>query len=210
MPTNNLGLFVPAMGVDDFTLPVNHFVQNDNTGGEGYRECFGTSCAMLADYCLKGELRERKELEGHREPEDLYFSILAKYGDTTDPNANLKALEELGLDCYFSTSASLEDVSHSLYRGIPVVVGNGYKASGHMTLVNGRDPNGFDVLCPYGIRAGSSNSWHQIFRVASDAQQDHFSWSVLKRVFTDLGDEAGWALFTTAVRGVSTGVKAGM
>lgn len=208
MSTNELGLWIPPDGVDDFTLPVNHAIQNNNTGGEGYRECFMTSCTMLADHVLRGELTRQAQEQGLREPEDVYFQHMD--GDTTDAAVHIRALARMGINAYFSTTASLNDVSHSLYRGIPVPCGMAYKASGHWVLINGRDPQGFDVLCPYGIRNGASNTWTQIFRVNADASPDSMSWSLLKQIFVDLGPEAGWSIFCTKVKGISTGVKAGM
>ena len=45
--------------------------QNDNASGTGYRECFSSSCAMLARYW------------GKVANDDEYNAIRAKYGDTT-------------------------------------------------------------------------------------------------------------------------------
>jgi len=73
-------------------------------------------------------------------------------------------------------------------------------------LVNGRGPSGWDVLCPYGIRDGATDTWLQIFQTEAEAKQDSFSRRLLKAIFTDLGDENGYALFVTAVNGISTGV----
>lgn len=184
---------------NDFILPVNHRVQLDNTGGEGYRECFLTCSTMLADYLLQGWLtREAKRL-GLAEPEDVYATCLAKYGDTTDWNAHVKALADLKIESYVTHSASLSDVSKALYRGIPVIIGTKYKASGHIVLVVGRNSKGFTILCPNGIRHGASNNWERRFYSEAEAVPDQFSWTLLKRIFTDLGDEAGWALIVNQI-----------
>ena len=49
--------------------------QNDNTSGTGYRECFSSSCAMLARYW------------GKVGSDDEYNAIRAKYGDSTSAEA---------------------------------------------------------------------------------------------------------------------------
>lgn len=194
----------------NFTLPVNPRVQLDNSGGQGYRECFLTSATTLADYLLSGKLSQTAGLKGFAEPEDAYAEILQTFGDTTDWNAQVNALKKLGIDCYASKSASLNDVNHSLLQGIPVIIGTKYGGSGHIVLVVGRSPDGLEILCPNGIRAGATNGWIRRFANESEARPDHYSWSLLKQIFTDLGPEAGWALFCTAVEGVPTGVREGL
>ncbi len=208
MSAKQLGLYVPQG--DEFEIPLRHYTQIDNTGGQGYRECFLTSCCMVADYLLKWKITDLANHAGMAEPEDFYASILAKYGVTTDANAQLKALDELNIKGYFSTTASIADVVHSLYLGIPVVLGTAYKGSGHMVVAKGRTKSGLTIMCPNGIRNGSTNQWITRFYSEAQAAEDEYSWGLLKRVFTDLGDEAGWALFVTEVEGIKTGVKAGM
>lgn len=196
--------------LNDFTLPVKARVQLDNTGGEGYRECFLTAATMLADYLLTGKLSQTAKLKGLAEPEDAYAEILQALGDTTDWDAQTRALRKLGLDCYASRTASLSDVHHALCQGIPVLIGTKYGRSGHIVLVIGRTPQGFEILCPNGIRDGSSTGWIRRFSSEADARPDHYSWQLLNEVFTDLGPEAGWALFVTSIDGTPTGVRAGL
>jgi GH24 family phage-related lysozyme (muramidase) len=206
---NPLGIWMPQPGVNDFTIPVKHYTQVDNSGGRGYRECFKTSCTMLADYVTNGKLSEMRKQKGLPEPEDVYQSFMD--GDTTDASVHVRALKRLGIDAYFTTSASIKDVEASLNRGIPVPIGVKYKPNspgggGHWVVVNGRGPKGWDVLCPYGIRNGSSDAWIQIFQAESDAKADNFSLGLLGAIFTDLGPENGYAIFVTAVNGIATGV----
>jgi GH24 family phage-related lysozyme (muramidase) len=210
---NPLNIWVPQPGLNDFTIPVNHYTQVDNSGGRGYRECFKTACTMLADYLTQGKLSELKQQRGLAEPEDVYQSFMD--GDTTDASVHVRALKRLGIDAYFTTSASIPDVETSLNCGIPVPIGVKYKShlpggGGHWVLVNGRGPKGWDVLCPYGIREGESDAWIQIFQVESDAKSDNFSLALLRAIFTDLGPENGYAIFVTAVDGVATEVGRGM
>jgi hypothetical protein len=193
----------------EFILDLEHFTQVNNTGGEGYRECNLTVCTMLANYLLGGVYTQAWKSGKIKQPEDLYATQLADYGDTTDHGAQTAALESIGIRSYFSYTASLNDVASSLFCGVPVVIGEKYKADGHMALIVGRDSKGFLVKCPYGIRNGSTDNWIKIFQSEAEAETDHFSWDLLKRIFTDMGPEKGWARFVTHVNGVPTGVKSG-
>jgi len=203
-PPNPLGIWMPLPGVTDFTIPVKHYTQNDNAGGRGARECFKTSCTMLSDHVTKGKLSKLQKERGLPEPEDVYQSYMD--GDTTEPATHQRALKKLGIDAYFTTTVSIADVEKSLDLGIPVPIGVKYKGHGHWVLVNGRGPSGWDVLCPNGVRDGATDTWIQLFQTEANAQPDSFSKGLLKAIFTDLGDEAGWAVFVTAVNGISTRV----
>jgi hypothetical protein len=189
---------------------VKHYTQCDNSGGRGARECFKTSCTMLADYVTNGKLSKMQKDKGFPEPEDVYQSFMD--GDTTVATVHVRALKKLGIEAYFTQTASIKDVESSLDCGIPVPIGVKYKpdapgGGGHWVLVNGRGPKGWDVLCPYGIRNGSTDVWIQIFQREADAKADSFSLGLLKAIFTDLGPENGYAIFVTAVNGIPTGVK---
>jgi GH24 family phage-related lysozyme (muramidase) len=210
---NPLGIWMPPPGVTDFTIPVKHYTQCDNTGGRGYRECFKTSCTMLVDHITKGKLSAIRQEKGLAEPEDVYQTFMD--GDTTNPAVHIRALNRLGIDAYFTMSASIKDVETSLDCGIPVPIGVKYKAytdggGGHWVLVNGRGPKGWDVLCPFGIRNGSTDAWIQLFQTEADAKADSFSLGLLKSIFTDLGPENGYAIFVTKVNGIPTGVSRSM
>ena len=126
-------------------LWVPYFQQNDNASGTGYRECFSSSCAMLAAYY--GKVRE----------DDEYNRIRSKYGDTTSLTAQLNALTSLGLKPAFATTGSPGDLKKEIDAGRPVAVGWLHKGpssapsgSGHWSVVIGytdthfilHDPNG--------------------------------------------------------------------
>jgi hypothetical protein len=126
-------------------LEVDYFSQNDNLSGTGYRECFSSSCAMLAAY------------HGKVKSDDEYNVIRSRYGDSTDVNAQIKALESLGLTAKFITTGSVDDLKVEIDAGRPVAVGWLHKGNvsypsggGHWTVVIGyysdgvymNDPNG--------------------------------------------------------------------
>ena len=62
-----------------------YFKQLDNETGTGYRECFSSAAAMVAAFYKKVRT------------DDEYNKIRAKYGDTTSVEAQIAALESLGL-----------------------------------------------------------------------------------------------------------------
>jgi hypothetical protein len=62
---------IPPAPAHGNPLPVAWENQNDNASGTGYRECFSSSCAMLARYW------------GKVSGDDAYNLIRARYGDTT-------------------------------------------------------------------------------------------------------------------------------
>ncbi|MEB3275378.1 MAG: glycoside hydrolase family protein [Cyanobacteriota bacterium] len=127
------------------TLKVPYEAQNDNASGTGYRECFSSSAAMVARFY------------GKVSSDDAYNKIRAKYGDTTDAQAQVKALNSLGLNAHFRTNATPAILETELKAGRPVMVGWLHKGpatkpsgSGHWSVIIGfdathwvhNDPNG--------------------------------------------------------------------
>lgn len=110
-------------GVKSVQLPVAYEAQNDNKSGTGYRECFSSSCAMLARYW------------GRIANDDAYNKVRAKYGDTTDAQAQLRALRSLGLKAEFRTNGTPAILERELSEGRPVAVG--WLHHGHVTAPTG-------------------------------------------------------------------------
>jgi hypothetical protein len=134
-------------------LPVKWQSQLDNASGTGYRECFSSSCAMLAMYW------------GRIKDDDAYNRIRSMYGDSTNAEAQLRALRLLKLDAYFRTDGRPEDIEREIDAGRPVAVGWLHKGSssnpfggGHWTVIKGyndthwihNDPNGEAMLASGG------------------------------------------------------------
>jgi hypothetical protein len=192
-------------------LPVKYCSQLDNDTsifGPGWRQCNTTSNTMLADYLLKGQLTNQAKAQGFPEPESVYMRVVQKYGDTTDHDAQTQALKELGIESYFSHTLSPKDVLMSLQKGIPVVVGFAYKASGHICIIVGYDPSNQDWLVhdPYGTRHGASTSYD----VGVGGEYDRYSNAVMQQIYWDLGGEAGWGRVVTSVKGEPTGLPTGL
>jgi len=126
-------------------LNVPYFSQNDNASGEGYRECASSSAAMVAAFW------------GKVTTDDAYNTIRARFGDTTNIEAQVAALRSLGLDARFRTDGRPEILEQEIRAGRPVMVGwlhrgpvSAPTGGGHWSVVKGfdtlnwihQDPNG--------------------------------------------------------------------
>lgn len=196
--------------IDDFVLKAPAFSQRDNDTnlfGDGSRQCFLTSVSMLIEQLKPGTLKKKAKDAGLYEAESAYAQVLNKYGDTVDNAAHVQALKEFGIESYFTNTASINDIALCLYRGISVPIGIGWHSSGHWLLATGRHPKGFYINNPYGIlhSDGAHGGYY-----TTEAFTDTFSWKLLKQVFTDLGNDAGYAIMVTSVDGVATTVPSGL
>lgn len=126
-------------------LKVPYEFQLDNASGSGYRECFSSSCAMVARFY------------GQVSGDDEYNRLRQRFGDSTDANAQIKALQHLGLKASFHQNGSIKTLESLLDAGQPVPVGWLHKGpvehpsgGGHWTVAIGydkqsiihNDPNG--------------------------------------------------------------------
>jgi GH24 family phage-related lysozyme (muramidase) len=116
-------------------LTVNYQSQLDNAGGSGYRECFSSSCAMLAIYWAKVK------------NDDEYNRIRARFGDSTSAQAQLSALRSLGLEANYRTNGNKAKLQQEIDAGRPVAVGwlhhgsaSNPSGGGHWTVVIGTTP----------------------------------------------------------------------
>ncbi|MFN9618488.1 MAG: glycoside hydrolase family protein [Synechococcaceae cyanobacterium] len=126
-------------------LPVPWFDQLLMADGEGWRDCFTASSAMLAAYW------------GKEPNEDAYNRLRERFGDTTSSEAQLDALRSLGLDAHFGTDGSFELLRQEIDAGRPVAVGwlhhgppSAPSGGGHWTVVIGYDATGVIMNDPYG------------------------------------------------------------
>ena len=122
-------------------LPVTYLSQNDSATSQGPRMCFSSSCAMAAAFLKPDALRGPGQLD------DQYLALVQSNGDTTDANAQVKALESVGLQARFRTDGSIENLIEQLKRGLPCPVGwlhtgpvSSPNGGGHWSLVIGWDP----------------------------------------------------------------------
>lgn len=128
-------------------LEVPYQSQNDNISGTGYRECFSSSCAMVAMFY--GKIKN----------DDEYNKVRAQYGDSTDAQAQIRALRSLGLNAEFNTNGNADTLKDQIALGRPTPCGWLHKGpvsspsgGGHYSVVCGfndaeqffymNDPNG--------------------------------------------------------------------
>lgn len=189
-----------------FNMAVPYNDQNDNSPnkgqGAGWRQCNLTSAAMIVKYLIPSLWTQYTDFANGMQ------DVLKPFGDTTDHDAITAALRTLGIESYFTRTGSREDLSHSLYNGIPALTGCDYKESGHMFVITGRTPEGYLVHCPYGLRKGASDEWIAIGN--NSGRDDAVSMDLAAKIIFDQGDERGWIRLITSVKGVATGVKAGL
>ena len=166
-------------------LDVKYFYQNDNKSGTGYRECYSSSCAMLAAFY------------GKVSTDDEYNVIRSRFGDSTDTAAQLAALDYLGLGASFITNGSSESLKKEIDAGRPVAVGwlhhgpvSEPSGGGHWSVVIGYTDTGFILNDPNGeanlLYGGYSN-----YTGGAGVQYSYKNW--LPRWEVE-GSNSGWYL----------------
>lgn len=168
-------------------LDVTYQSQNDNASGTGYRECFSSSCAMVAMYY------------GRVENDDEYNVHRSKYGDSTDAQAQVRALRALGLEANFITNATTDDLKHQIDIGRPTPCGwlhhgsvNAPSGGGHYSVTIGyneaekywyvHDPNGEANLSAGGYTANL------------DGSMQHYSYKNWNPRWIVEGEGSGWMM----------------
>ena len=166
-------------------LRVPYFSQLDNASGTGRRECFSTTCAMVAAFY------------GKVKGDDEYNAIRARFGDTTDAQAQLAALRSLGLDARFVTNAAPGLLESEIMAGRPVPVGWLHKGpvtaptgGGHWTLCIGFSATSFVMNDPNG-EADMVNGGYVNHSRGAGIAYSRRNW--LRRWEVD-GPSTGWAV----------------
>jgi len=149
-------------------IKVPYFCQLQMDDGQGWRDCFSATCAMLAAW--KGKVSD----------ENTYNHIRQKHGDSTIAGSQVAALSDLGLTAHYATNGTKAELIELLDRGIPVGCGilhHGQVSSpsggGHWMLIVGHDDNGVIALDPYGELNVSNGTWAQ---QGSGGDHVHYSW----------------------------------
>ena len=166
-------------------LDVPYQSQHDNASGTGYRECFSSSCAMVAMYYDKVK------------NDDEYNLIRERYGDSTDAQAQVRALRSLGLEATFITNATTDMLKEQIDAGRPTPCGwlhKGHVSSpsggGHYSVVIGytdsawiqNDPNGEAYL----VEGGYDNY--------DQGKHVHYSFKNWNPRWVVEGEGSGWML----------------
>lgn len=144
-------------------LPVPYQPQGDNDSGSGWRECFSSSAAMVAAFYRRIA------------SDNAYNRIRARFGDTTDPQAQTQALRSLGLLASFRTDGTIATLRAQIGAGRPVMVGWLHRGpvtrpegGGHWGVIVGcegdsrlllHDPAGDPLLLTGGHHSGRSGAF---------------------------------------------------
>jgi GH24 family phage-related lysozyme (muramidase) len=132
-------------------LKVPYYSQRDSAvSGQAERMCFSSSCAMLTAFLRPGSI-------GGPNADDQYLKRVQQYGDTTDANAQIKALASYGITARFVQSADWADLERQISRGVPVPCGflhhgpsTAPTGGGHWLTVIGFTPTAAIVNDPWG------------------------------------------------------------
>ncbi len=163
-------------------LRVPYEYQLDN-GPTGYRECFSSSCAMVARYWGK--------IAGDHE----YNRIRCRYGDSTDAKAHIMALKTLGLRATFEMEGTVQILEGEIRSGYPTPVGwlhkgpaNAPTGSGHWSVVTGFTSTHFIHNDPNG-EADITNGGYVNHKGGAGIAYSRRNW--LRRWLVD-GPQSGW------------------
>jgi GH24 family phage-related lysozyme (muramidase) len=174
----------PAVALHPNPLNVPWFDQLAMDDGQGWRDCFSASSAMLAAYW------------GKEPNEDDYNSLREAYGDSTSAEAQLAALRHLGLIAEFRTDGTLQTIKSEIDAGRPVAVGwliNGPPSApsggGHWTVVIGYDASGVIMNDPY----GSCDLVHGGYPQNHNGARQHYSYANWEPRWRPQGS-GGWYL----------------
>lgn len=173
-----------AVLAQEIRLKVPYFQQVDNKF-EAMRTCNTSSCAMSARF-----------LGAKISGDDAYYQVVRKYGDTTDHQAQTKALAEVGIKSTWHTNLGFDDLDEHLAIGLPTVIGILHRGSlcsptgGHMIVVIGSTAKK-DYIChdPYGslLDAGGGYTGD-----VNNGNSVAYPRSILNRRWLPEGAQSGW------------------
>ncbi|MFN9623143.1 MAG: glycoside hydrolase family protein [Cyanobacteriota bacterium] len=184
MATAAKAVAVGAAASKNNPLNVPWFDQLSMDDGQGWRDCFSASSAMLAAYW------------GKEPNEDDYNALRGHYGDSTSAEAQLAALRHLGLKAEFRTDGTLQTLKSEIDAGRPVAVGwlhhgppSAPSGGGHWTVVIGYDDTGVIMNDPY----GSCDLVHGGYPANHNGAHQHYSYANWEPRWRPQGS-GGWYL----------------
>lgn len=174
-------------------LNVPYYTQLDSKTAHAQRKCFTSSTAMCAEYLKPGCLG------GGNNADDRMLSVVFKYGDTTNPAAQVRALADLGIKAVYRQNLSRQDIIDQLRKGIPVPVGYLHKGpvgrptgGGHWCVIIGidLDKSQYIVHDPY----GDCDLVHGGFPVPASGARLRYSFRNFEPRWMVEGPKTGWGL----------------
>ena len=130
---------------------VPRFQQRDSAQlAQRDRTCFSSSCAMLLEAIKPGTLQGANG-------DDQYLEVVQRFGDTTNANAQIRALAHFGVMARLVQNADFQLIEQQIARGIPIPCGYLHRGpvdrptgSGHWLIVIGHTPTQVVVNDPWG------------------------------------------------------------
>ena len=176
---------VPTGGTNPLSVPYD--CQLDNPSGDGWRECFSSSCAMAAMYW--GVIKEPNE----------YHRVRPKFGDSTDPSAQIRTLQSFGLDARFVQVGSIEKLKAQIDRGRPAPVGflhhgtvKAPSGGGHYILAIGYTDTHLIAHDPYGELDVVNGGYPKTG--GTYGKEIHYSWKNWAPRWSVANEHDGWGL----------------
>jgi hypothetical protein len=167
-------------------LIVPYFSQRDNLSGQGHRECFSSSCAMVAAFY------------GKVKGDDEYNLIRARFGDTTSTTAQARALEFLGLKPTFRQNVTRQELQAEINAGRPLAVGWLHQGKftkpsggGHWSVAVGFTDTSAIMHDPFGLCDLVNGG----YKSASGGQYAHYAYQYWFPRWSVQGSADGWAMF---------------
>jgi hypothetical protein len=141
-------------------LPVNqYFLQTDSRTAHADRMCFSSTMAMGIKYL------QPQSLLGSNADDD-YLRTVLKYGDTTNPDAQVRAAAEYNVRATFHRNGSVQSLRDRLLAGLPVPVGflhHGHtsapRGGGHWALLIGLTDTHGIFHDPYGAMDSTNGGY---------------------------------------------------
>ena len=168
-------------------LNVTYDCQLDNPSGDGWRECFSSSCAMAAKFWLP-------ELEIND-----YHRRRPSYGDSTDASAQIRTLESFGLKARFVQVGSVEKLKAQIDRGRPAPVGflhhgpvSAPSGGGHYILAIGYTDTHLIAHDPYGELDAVGGGYPKTG--GTYGKEIRYSWKNWAPRWSVANDHDGWGL----------------
>jgi hypothetical protein len=174
-------------------LQVRYFSQRDSGTEHALRMCFSSSCAMLLEALKPGTLQGANG-------DDTYLGRVFRYGDTTNAEAQLKALGDFGIRAELVKNADWATLERQINAGTPVPIGILHKGhvsapsgGGHWITAIGHTPDAIIVHDPFGeldlVSGTYVNNW--------GARLSYSRRNLAPRWMVE-GPSSGWAIIAKA------------
>jgi len=180
-------------GITQEVYGVPYYSQLDSLTGYGYRECFDSAAAMVANFY--------RAVKSQNE----YRQVRRRFGDTTEVHSQVSALRALGLDAEFRKNVRVEDIEIEIDAGRPLMVGWLHRGNfaegqpavcdsegcGHWSVIVGYNKDEFIAMDPMGkpyMETGGHNPRRsgELIKMLRPAFYQRFLIE---------GEASGWAIF---------------